>query len=131
MDAIEAARLLTILAAVTDREPSAAKAQGWAYALDDLPYSVGEAALRDALHSADAAYITPQTIRKHAAPLLRRLAADVRSARVRGWVVRDWPETQPLPVEVTERLRAEWDDTNDRGELAAGLPAEQPKGLER
>ena len=37
--------------------------------------------------------------------LPREIAADVRSARARGLVPRDWPERDPLPPEVAERLR--------------------------
>lgn len=126
MDALEAGQLLLILAATTDREPSAAKAQGWAYALEDVPFTVGEQALKAALRSPDAGYITPQTIRKHAAPLLRRLAADVRSAKLRGWIIPDWPEARPLPAEVAQRLAEEWAATNDAGALAAGdLPRKE------
>lgn len=117
MNATEAGQLLIILAAVTGREPNAAAAQGWAFALDDVPYEIAQDALRDALRSPDAAYVTPQTIRKHAAPLLRRLAASVRSARLRGYVPPDWPETRPLPPAAAERLRAEFEATNDLGEL--------------
>lgn len=120
MDATEAGKLLLILAAVTEREPTAAKAQGWAYALDDLPYEIGEQALHAALRSPDAGFITPQTIRRHAAPMLRRLAADVRSAKLRGLVVKAWPETRPLPAEILQRLAEEWQATNDTAELSAG-----------
>lgn len=117
----EAGQLLTITAAVTGRTPTAAQAQGWAWALDDLPYPVAEQALRTALAEGET-YITPPTIRRHARAHLRRLAADVRSARIRGLVPRDWPETRPLPPDAAAALAAEWAATNDAGELHAAAP---------
>lgn len=126
MDATECGELLIILGAATGREPSAAQAHGWAFALNDVPFAVGKEALRAALQSPDSGYVTPQVIRKHAQPLLRRLAADVRSAKLRGLVAADWPERSPLPDDVAARLAAEWAATNDLGELASGVtPAER------
>lgn len=121
MDAKETGELLIILAAATGREPSSAQAHGWAFALEDVPFPVGKEALRAALQSPDSGYVTPQVIRRHAQPVLRRLAADVRSAKVRGLVAKDWPEREPLPEHVAQQLAEEWARTNDLGELAAGV----------
>jgi hypothetical protein len=123
VNAAEATDLLTILAAAEGRsEVNPAQAISWSFALDDIPADVAQAALREAFHAGETYRVTPQSIRKHAAPLMRRLAANVRSARIRGLVPPDWPETRPLPDAVRDRLAQEWEATNDAGELAAGTP---------
>jgi hypothetical protein len=120
MNAAEATQLLTLIAAAEGRsEVNPAQALSWSFALDDIPAEIAQAALRDAFHVGDAYRITPQTLRRHAAPLMRRVAADVRSAKLRGLIPDAWPETRPIPSEAADRLRAEFDSTNDRPELGA------------
>lgn len=129
MNATEATDLLTILAAAEGRsEVNAAQALSWSFALEDVPVDVAKAALQDAFKAGDEYRITPQKLRKYAGPYLRRLAADVRSAKLRKLVPQDWPATRPLPPAAAERLLREFEQTNDREELASAA-APRPKEI--
>jgi len=129
MNAAEATDLLTILAAAEGRsEVNAAQALSWSFALEDVPVEIAKAALQDAFKAGDVYRMTPQTIRKHAGPYLRRLAADVRSAKLRNLVPQDWPATRPLPPAAADRLLREFEATNDREELSPLAPR---KALDR
>lgn len=126
MNAAEATDLLTLIAATENRsEVNAAQALSWSFALEDVPVDVARAALKDLWRASGEQYpgrITPQTLRKYAGPHLARLARNVRSAKLRGLVPADWPETTPLPPAAAERLRAEFDATNDVEALPSAAP---------
>jgi hypothetical protein len=131
MNAREATDLLTIIASAEGRsEVNEAQAISWAFALDDVPVEIAKHALQDAFRAGDTYRLNPQTIRKHAAPYLRRLAANVRSAKLRRLIPQDWPDTRPLPPAAAERLRLEFDATNDREEIASQA-APRPKEIDR
>lgn len=126
MNATETTQLLTLIAAAEGRpEVNPAMAISWAFALDDIPFDVGQSALKDAFHAGEFGRINPQSIRRHAAPHLRRLARNVRSAKLRHLVPDEWPENRPLPPAAIERLKAEYEATNDRpDELDGGSSSE-------
>lgn len=129
MDITETAKLLTFYAGLTGKEVNAAMAHTWSVVLEDIPYEIGYAALVQLVRSADGVYgITPAAIHKHAEPLLRRLARDVRSAKLRNWLPADWPETQPLPDVVRQRFKREFEATNDYPAIEADDDAQTALG---
>lgn len=114
--------LLTALASLDPRVKfDAATAFGWAQVLRDVPDEVLVPAGFDAARANDyGGIITVGMVEKHAQPHLRRIASDVKSAKLRRLVPADWPATQPLPDDVRKRLAAEWAANNDRpNEIAA------------
>lgn len=119
MDIQDAGKLLTLIAAAEGREVNAAMAQGWAMYLDDIPFEVAEKAFHDAIHAGEIIR-APQIIRRYAGVHLRRLAANVRSAKLRRYIPQDWPENRPLPPIALDRLRSEFDATNDLPEIEGG-----------
>lgn len=124
MNAVETTDLLTLLSALDNRiEVNPATALSWSFALDRIPAAVARDAVKAMVDAGDAYRITPQAISRYARPFMARLAADVRSARLRRLVPDDWPETRPLPDRAAAALAAEWAATNDAAELAAGAPA--------
>lgn len=129
MNTIEAGKLLAVLSAIDNREVDAVRAQGWSFALDDVSLEVGQLALKDALRATDAAYITPQVIRKYAAPHLRQIARDVKSCKLRGWLPDDWPDEKPLPADVRERLTREFFAGNDLPDEIAAEAAGRPAAI--
>jgi hypothetical protein len=123
MNPQEAATLLAMLSSIDNREVDAVRAQGWAFALDDIPFDVAKLALHDALHADDIGYIDHKAIRRFAAPHIRRIARDVKSAKIRGFIPDEWPDTRPLPAPITARLVAEWETNNNPiSEIAAPNP---------
>lgn len=114
MNAAEAGKLLTIYAGTTGREVTAGMAHGMAMVLPDMPYTIGEAALAEFLRSPEGGFaLTPAMLQKYAVPILRRLARDVRSAKLRGWIPDSWPAERPLPDTVRQRFKREFEQTND------------------
>ena len=133
MNALEAAKILAVLAAVDRRELDATTAQGWAWALADVPLERGLEAAQRAVRSG-ATYVDVQAIRRELRAMQPRLEQDVRSAKARGLVAPDYPARQPLPIEVEQRLRAlqadAYSSTNDvdRDAIAA---AHSRRGISR
>lgn len=128
MNVDETGQLLAALAHVDNREVDSGRAAGWYLVLDDIPFEVGLIALRAALKVTPRIYIDAQVVREYAQPVMRRIARDVKSARVRGWVPKEWPDTKPLPPAVSQRLADEFAATNDSPDditaLGTGKPAD-------
>lgn len=101
MNAIEATKLLAILSTVDKREFDATTAQGWAWALDDIPYSLALAAAKKALTHG---YVDIPAIQKQIRTMRLSIESDVRAAKLRGLIPDEWPRSQPLPDAVMDRL---------------------------
>lgn len=92
---------------------SAEKAVAWATVLNQFAPGMTPGEARELIvehygESSDS--LTPSALVdawKHRKRLLpRQIRADVRSARARGIVSADWPETRPLPDDVQARLES-------------------------
>jgi hypothetical protein len=127
MNKTEAAELLTIAGAF-DRwiAVNDATATAWSYVLSDVSADLAKAAVLEHYSGPDAhKQLMPADIIKaveREARLTRPLIeADVRSAKARGLVSKDWPDAQVLPEDVRARLQAAREDA--RAEmLALGAP---------
>jgi hypothetical protein len=123
MNAEEATQLLTVISAQDPRvEVNPAIALSWSWLLEDLSLDVAKRAFASLVDAGDTSRITPAALRKYAQPHLRRIATDVRSAKIRGLIPQDWPPTRPLPAAAQSALAREWSATNDASELHAGDP---------
>lgn len=111
MNRSEAAKLLTVASGFDRRQVDELTATAWASALDGYSYAQAETAIiehfkdvetrRDYLtigHVLDRLERTDRT-RRH------EIADDVRSAKARGLVEREWPNSHRLPADVLSRLR--------------------------
>ena len=131
MNAKEAGQLLAILSAIDNREVDTTKAQGWAWALSDVPYSRGVEAAQRAIR-AGVRYIDVQAIRAQLKEMQPQLESDVRSAKARGIIPESWDKHQPLTHELEEQLRTirarEYEATNDRPEEITGTGTPQDLG---
>lgn len=107
--------LLSVLASLDPRVKfDAATAYGWAQALAAIPDEVLIPAGMAAARANDQGYpVNVGMIEKQAQPFLRRIARDVRSARIRHLVPDDWPDSRPIPAHAAEALAAEWAANND------------------
>lgn len=101
MNATEAAKLLSVLAAFDRREFNATTAQGWAWALDDVPYNLAMAAAKRALKHG---YVDVPAIQKEIKAMRYGIESDVRAAKQRGLIADDWPKSMPLPDDVMGQL---------------------------
>lgn len=115
---------LDLLSALASLDPrvkfDGATAAGWAAVLNAVPDEVLVAAGMDAARdNAGGFMITVGMIQKHAEPYMRKIARDVKSAKVRGWIPPTWPDTQPIPMQAREKLTAEFDRTNNRPDAIA------------
>lgn len=123
MNATEAGKLLAILAAIDNRETDVTKAQGWAWALADVPYPRAVEAVQRAIR-AGVRYIDVQAIRGQLKDMQPQFEADVRSAKARGLIEEGWDKHEPLTEDLQRRLREiqarEWAATNDRPEEIQG-----------
>lgn len=132
MNAEEAGLLLMMMSELDNRELSASRAQAFAFVLDDIPFEFAKLAIKPAYKEAAATpngYVDAGAIRRHAEPIMRRNARDVRSATARGWVPKDWPEARLLPTAVTTRLQAEFAANNDSPDDIAALSTGRPADL--
>lgn len=118
--------LLTALASLDARVKfDAVTAYGWAQVLSNLPDEILVRAGFDAARANDyGGLVTVGMVEKHAQPYLRQIAADVKSARIRGLVPKDWPDNKPIPKAAQERLTRIFEETNDypRDIAPAGKP---------
>ncbi len=116
MNATEAGLILARLSTIDNREVDKARAQGLAWALEDVSYERGLEAVERVVRSG-ASYVDALAIRRELRAMQPRLESDVRSAKARGLVPADWPARQPLPVEIEKRLhdaqRADYEAHND------------------
>lgn len=129
MNAIEAGKILAVLAAVDRREVDATTAQGWAWALEDVPYERGLEAAKRAVR-AGTGYVDATAIRRELRAMQPGLERDVRSAKARGLIPDMWPASRPLPIPVEKQLRdlqaAAYEATNDLAEdVLAGTPTQR------
>jgi hypothetical protein len=86
-------------------------AEGWAYALENLPFELARVAVVEHYKGPNAhkAIMPVDVIAavESAARLTRpQVEADVRSAKARGLVDQSWPDAQVLPDLVREQLAA-------------------------
>lgn len=115
--------LLSVLASLDQRVRfDDVVAIGWSQALYDLPDEVlVQAGVEAARANRNGSMVTAGMVHDHAQPAMRKIARDVRSAKLRGLVPQSWSDRQPIPVEAQERLRREFEGTNDYvDEIAAG-----------
>jgi len=122
MDAREALGLLSRWAIDDRREVNAAIARSWADRFHDTPaYLVHDAAERVLENGA---YIDQQAVKKELRTMQPRLEADVRSARLRGLIGKEWPKDKPLDPATLDRLRElqrrEFEATNDYPDQISG-----------
>ena len=119
MNVTEAGKLLAILSAIDNRETDVTKAQGWAWALEDIPYSRAVEAAKRAIR-AGVRYIDVQAIRAELKGMQPQFESDVRSAKARGLIDESWDKHEPLTEHLEQQLRAiqarEFAATNDRPE---------------
>lgn len=112
MNRVDAAKLLTVAAGFDRRQVTEVTATAWAAALTGYQYGECEAAI--IAHHRDpatrAAYLTVGHVldRVEAANRAKTadVEADVRSAKARGLVDRDWPRRDPLPPAIAAKLAA-------------------------
>lgn len=120
MNAEETMRVLLVVVGSQGRsEVPPAMALAWTIAFEEVAYEVAMAGAREALKRGDVLR-EPRDLKRHTDPLMRHLAMDVKSAKIRGLVPDTWSKTRPLPTAVAERLRAEWAGTNDSPEVIEG-----------
>ncbi len=107
--------LLSVLASLDQRVRfDEVVAIGWSQALFDLPDEVLiPSAVAAARANRNGAMVTVGMVEEHAKPFMRRIARDVRSARIRGLVPREWPDNRPIPESAQEQLVREFEATND------------------
>lgn len=132
MNALEAGKILAILAAVDRREIDTTTAQGWAWALEDIEYERGLEAAKRAVKSG-AGYVDVTAIRRELKAMQPGFERDVRSAKARGIVSDSWPATKPLPLQLEQQLRAAqaaaYEATNDLAEdVLASAPTRAELG---
>lgn len=112
MNRTDAAKLLTVAAGFDRRQVTEVTATAWAAALHGYDYSECEKAI--IAHHRDPAtrgqYLTVGHVLDRVESWGRNrtgdIEADVRSAKARGMVSSDWPDRDPLPESVAERLAA-------------------------
>lgn len=113
--------LLSTLASLDPRMKfDQATALGWAAVLNDVADEALIPAGIDAARDAGGFMVTVGLVEKHAQPYMRKIARDVRSARLRGWVPQNWPDTRPIPAEARQKLTREFDQTNNRPDEIEG-----------
>ncbi len=102
MNATEAAKLLAILSAIDRRELDATTAQGWAWALDDVPLGLALTAAKRAQQHGH--YVDVQAIQREITGMRQHIESDIRAAKARKLIPDTWPKTQPLPDDVATNL---------------------------
>lgn len=113
MNAQETMQVLLIVAGSQGRsEIPPAMAAAWAIAFEDVPVEIALQATKDAL-KAGGTLREPRDLKRHTDPLMHRLARAVRSAKARGLVPASHKPTQMLPPAAADRLRREFEATND------------------
>lgn len=120
----ELTELLRFMSTLDNRIVDEDRVEGWFVLLHDVDKSEAAQVVVDH-YKTTRDYLTPLDILDGIKRLNRRMPkqieADVRSARARGLISRDWPETDPLPADVMARLtaaRSSDRDTSERLSLA-------------
>lgn len=120
----ELTELLRFMSTLDNRIVDEDRVEGWFVLLHDVDKSEAAQVVVDH-YKTTRDYLTPLDILDGIKRLNRRMPkqieADVRSARARGLIGRDWPETDPLPADVMARLtaaRSSDRDTSERLSLA-------------
>lgn len=123
--------LLSVLASLDQRVKfDQVIAVGWSQALYDLPDEVLiPAGLAAARSIRNGAMVTVGMIEDHAQPFLRKIARDVKSARLRGLVHESWPLNRPVPAEAQEALKREFLATNSLPDEIAAEAASAPAAI--
>lgn len=129
MNAAEAAQLLTVASGIDRRKVDELTAMTWASILADYPYVQAEAAVFAHFRDPDTRheYLKVAHVLDRLESTDRRrtnqVADDVRSAKTRGLITKDWHPRQPLPLEVAAQLRdlreQEREESEPRKELDA------------
>ncbi|WP_402843735.1 hypothetical protein [Microbacterium sp. GXS0129] len=112
MNRTEAAKALAVASGFDRRQVDELTATAWAAALDGYHYPEVEAAI--IAHHRDPAtrheYLTVAHVLDRVESINRArfadVEADVRVAKALGFIRRDWPAREPLPVEAAGRLSA-------------------------
>ncbi len=118
---------ITLLTALSALDPrirfDAMSASVWASALRDLPDEIlVQAGIDAARANAYGGMVNVGMIEKAAEPYLAKIRRDVRSARKRGYVPSDWPDTRPIPIDAQAKLTAAFEATNDyANEVEGGI----------
>lgn len=110
MTPTDAGKLLTVAAGFDRRQVTEVTATAWALALNGYEYADCERAIIE--HHRDPAtrrdYLTVghvlDRVEAYARGKVSDVEADVRSAKARGLIDRDWPKREPLPGDVAARL---------------------------
>lgn len=110
MNDLEAAKLLTIAAGFDRRQVTEMTARAWAAALSDQSYVDCERAVIDHYRDADTrhdylsvGHVLDRVERAQRATR-KQIEDDVRSAKARGLIGRDWPKSERLPADVAQKL---------------------------
>lgn len=129
MNDLEAAKLLTIAAGFDRRQVTEMTARAWAAALSDQSYSDCERAVIEHYRDADTRreYLSVghvlDRVEQWQRASRKQIEDDVRSAKARGLIDRDWPARDRLPADVAQALadaRTRDADTSRQLSIAGG-----------
>lgn len=127
MQASEVAELLSLASAYDNRNVTREAAIGWKVAIDSQVPDLSMQLAREVVveHFATSPdYFTVRHLIDGAKARLRRMpaqiAADVRSAKARGLIPKDYPHREPLPPAIVARLTEARTTERPPAELEAG-----------
>lgn len=138
MQLAEVGKLLAIIRSFDNRKLDEATAQAWKIMLDkhfpDATLAEAQEVVLDWFGTENPYFEVRHLldgIRKRRRGFGRQVEADVRAAKARGLIRKDWPARQALPAEVRERLeRARAADRDSAAQYAVDGPNTSPLRLE-
>lgn len=125
----EAAQLLALLSAFDGRDVDAIQARAYAVILAEVPYANAVDIAMDLMKHGER-FVDGRSILAGYEAVKSRSRQQVRSAKLRGIVPLDWPESTPLTPDAKQRLFKVWAkenaETNDTAEDVLALRGDGP-----